>query len=294
MTTTPAPPVDAVPQGKPPSMIRSLLKSPKGLFGLILLGLLLVIIFVGPRFAPYSPEQIATGKPLSGPSAAHWMGTDKLGRDVFSRWLYGGESVILSPLIAVALALLIGGFLGLLGAYRGGALDALISRVFDVFIILPPLVVILVLIAGFGSSTPVLIMVVALVFAPRMGRVIRGAAQSVVTSDYVAAAQARGERTSAILVREIVPNIAGPTIADTALRITYAIIFISTLNFLGLGLQPPSSDWGLMVAEYRGFLSVQPWATIWPAVGIAALSVAFNLIADAMSDHITRTGGGRP
>jgi len=279
---------------KPPSVVMAVVRSPEGLTGVALGVILLVIIVFGPLVAPYPPDQIGTGMPLEMPSTQHLMGTDQLGRDVFSRWLNGGRSVILAPLASVTIALFLGGFFGLLAAYKGGAVDAVVSRIFDVFIILPPLVLVLVLIAGFGSTTPVLIITVALVFAPRMGRVIRGAAQGVVTSDYVSSAQARGERTGAILFREILPNIAAPTIADTALRITYAIIFIATLNFLGLGLQPPASDWGLMVAEYRGFISVQPWATIWPAIGIAALSVSFNLVADSISSHITKTGSHKP
>jgi peptide/nickel transport system permease protein len=121
-----------------------------------------------------------------------------------------------------------------------------------------------------------------------MGRVVRGATQAVVTNDYVAAAQARGERTSAIVVREVLPNIAAPAIADFALRITYAVIFVSTLNFLGLGAQPPKPDWGLMVAESRSFISVAPWATLAPAIGIAALSISFNFLADALTRHLTR------
>lgn len=277
---------------RPPSVWRSLVRSGQGQFGLGVGLILLLIIVLGPYFAPFSPDAIAVGKPLSGPSADHWMGTDQLGRDVFSRWLFGGRSVILAPLVAVAIALVLGGALGMLAAYRGGAIDTLVSRIFDVFITVPPLLLVLVLISGLGTSTTILVVTVALVFAPRVGRVVRGASQAVVTGDYIASAQARGESTAAILVREVMPNIAGPVIADTALRITYAIIFVASLNFLGLGLQPPASDWGLMVAESRAFLSTQPWATVWAAVGIAALSVAFNMVADAISTHITRTGGG--
>ena len=272
-------------------MWHSVSRSAEGRIGLALGFALLLVMAFGPRFAPYDPDAIATGGPLAGPSGAHWMGTDQLGRDILSRWLQGGRSVILAPLAAVAIALVIGGLLGMLAAYRGGALDNLISRVFDIFIAVPPLLLVLVLISGLGTSTSVLVITVAMVFVPRTGRVVRGASQAVVTSDYVASAQARGERTTAILVREVLPNIAGPVIADTALRITYAIIFVASLNFLGLGLQPPASDWGLMVAESRAFMTVQPWATIWAAVGIAALSISFNLVADAISTHITRTGG---
>jgi peptide/nickel transport system permease protein len=137
------------------------------------------------------------------------------------------------------------------------------------------------------------VLAIAVIFAPRVGRVIRGATQAVVANDFVAAAQARGERTRAIIVRELVPNIAGPAIADFALRVTFAIMFVSTLNFLGLGAQPPSPAWGLSVADTRGILSIQPLATLVPAAGIAALAVSTNLIADALTRHVTRESEGR-
>ena len=119
-------------------------------------------------------------------------------------------------------------------------------------------------------------------------RLVRGATQGVITSEYVAAAQARGERTGSMLFREILPNIMAPTTADFALRITYAVIFVATLNFLGLGVQPPKADWGVMVAQYRGFITLNPVATLGPAAMIALLSISLNLIADALTQHVTR------
>jgi peptide/nickel transport system permease protein len=275
-------------EGGPPSAWRTVLGSIEGRIGLVVGALMLGVIVFGRFFAPYSPDDIGVGLQTTGPSADHLFGTDNLGRDVFSRFLVGGDTILLVPLAAVMLAFVVGGGLGMLGAYARGAVDAVITRTFDLLLTLPPLLLVLVIIAGLGTSSVVLVLTVALVFLPRMGRVVRGATQAVVTNDYVAAAQARGERTHAILVREVLPNIAAPAIADFALRITYAIIFVATLNFLGLGAQPPEPDWGLMVAESRNFLSVQPWATLMPAAGIAALSISFNLIADALTRHLTR------
>jgi peptide/nickel transport system permease protein len=165
-------------------------------------------------------------------------------------------------------------------------LDRVIGGVFDLALALPPLLLALVLIAGFGTSPLVMVITVALIFAPRTGRIVRGATQAVVTGDYVAAAQARGETVGFILVRELLPNIAATVIAEFALRMTWAVIFVAALSFLGLGAQPPSSDWGLMVAQARSFITVSPFGVLAPAIGIAILSVSLNLIADALASHL--------
>ncbi|HTE63272.1 MAG TPA: ABC transporter permease [Solirubrobacteraceae bacterium] len=281
--------VDAPPAAAPPpSVLRSLLRTWEGRFGVGLGCAMLLAIFAGPLVAPFDPTQLSVGPPTQGPSADHLLGTDNLGRDVLSRFLHGGRLVLLIPLASVAIAVVLGAIPGVFAAYRGGRVDSVVTRSFDLLLTLPPLLVVLVVIGAAGSSSLVLAAIVGVVYAPRVGRIARGTTQSVVTADYVLAAQARGESTSAILFREIAPNIAGPLIADLALRLTYAVIFVATLNFLGLGAQPPSSDWGLTVATARGYLPVQPWATLVPAAGIAALSVAFNLVADALTRHVSR------
>jgi peptide/nickel transport system permease protein len=272
----------------PPSAWRTIRGTVEGRVGVIVGLIMLLVIVFGRFFAPYSPTEIGAGLPTQAPSADHYFGTDHLGRDVFSRFLSGGDTIVLVPLAAVILAFVVGGGLGMLGGYLRGRWDTVITRTFDLLLTLPPLLLVLVLIAGLGTSSIVLIVTVGLVFVPRMGRVVRGATQAVVTSDYVAAAQARGENTVSILSREVFPNIAAPTIADFALRITYGVIFVATLNFLGLGAQPPEPDWGLMVADSRAYLSAQPWAAITPMLGIAALSISFNLVADALTRHLTR------
>jgi peptide/nickel transport system permease protein len=271
-------------------VLKKFAKDKPAVLGLVVVLVVVLVAVFASYLAPYPGDVSASHllRRLKPPSWAHPFGTDNLGRDIFSRFLEGGDTVLLVPLAAVVLAFIIGGGLGMLAAYTRGPVDATVTRTFDLLLTLPPLLLVLVIIAGLGSSSTVLIVTVALVFMPRIGRVVRGATQQVVTSDYVTAAQARGERTGAILIREVAPNIAAPAIADFALRITYGIIFVATLNFLGLGAQPPDSDWGLMVATSRPFLPVQPWATLVPAVAIALLSISFNLIADALSRHLTR------
>src|SRR6266498_2669376 len=224
----------------PPSAWRTVIGTVEGRIGLGVGLVMLGVIAFGRFFAPYSPTELGVGLATQGPSADHFFGTDHLGRDVFSRFLAGGDTIVLIPLAAVSLAFVVGGGLGMLGAYLRGRADALITRTFDLLLTLPPLLLVLVLIAGLGTSSIVLVVTVALVFIPRIGRVVRGATQAVVTSDYVAAAQ------------------------------------------------PPEPDWGLMVADSRAYLAAQPWAALAPAFGIAALSVSFNLIADALTRHLTR------
>jgi peptide/nickel transport system permease protein len=267
-------------------MLRPVTHTWSGRAGLGIVVLILLIVIFGPYVAPHSPVALNVGLPLAKPSGDLPFGTDNLGRDVFSRFLSGGRMILLVPLAAVALATLIGGLPGMIAAYAGGMVDAVTSRVFDILLTLPPLLIALAVIAGFGSSTIVLLVTVAVIYAPQVGRVARGATMGVVTADYVQAARARGERPLAIVVREIAPNIAGPVVSDLALRLTYAVIFIATLNFLGLGAQPPSPDWGLSIAESLGFVQVQPWASVLPVLGIAALSVGLNLVADSIIRYV--------
>lgn len=269
-------------------LLRSIWSSAEGRSGVILGIAMIAVVGIGPIVAPYPANKIGAGAPLQTPSSAHWLGTDDLGRDVLSRFLHGGASVVVLPLIAVTIALLIGGAVGVVSAYVGGRVDSVVTRLFDLLLVLPPLLVALCLIAGLGTSSAVIILTVAIVYAPRLGRLIRGATTGVVQNDYVLAARLRGESVAWISRKELLPNIMGEVLAAYALYLTYCIIFVATLSFLGLGAQPPSSNWGLMVANGRSFIAVNPWQVIVATLGIAGVSVTFTLIADAVNRHLGR------
>lgn len=267
--------------GRRVGLWRAVLHTGEGRIGLALTVFMLAVIVFGRLLAPGT--EYAAGVPGSGSSAAHLFGTDALGRDILSRFLQGGVTILVIPSIAVSLALVVGGSLGLLSAYSGGWVDMTISKVFDVMLTLPPLLIVLVLIGALGTSNAILVTTVAVVYCPPFGRVVRGTAQSIMANQYVVSAQAQGERSAPIIFREILPNISGPVLTEVGLRLTYGILFVATLSFLGLGVQPPAPDWGVMVAENRGLLTVAPWASLLPALGIAGLSIGFNLVADALS-----------
>jgi peptide/nickel transport system permease protein len=258
-----------------------------GRVGLALVVAALVVAIAGPFVAPFRHTALV-GPILQGPSAKHMLGTDQLGRDVLSRVLYGGRSVLLLPVCAVGLAFALGGVLGLVAGYRGGRVDQLVTRAADILMSVPPLLLVMVLVIPLGTSNLVLIATTGIWFAPRIVRIVRAATASVCTKDYVLAARVRGESTPSILWYEVTPNITGTLLAELALRLNYAIIFITTLNFLGLGVQPPSSDWGLMVSEGRAFLGHRPLISIIPALMIGAAAIGVNLLSDQIAAYLAR------
>jgi peptide/nickel transport system permease protein len=262
----------------------------EGKVGLVIVGIFLTVVIFGPTLAPFDPTQAGVSIPDAAPSGAHWLGTDNLGRDILSRILAGGRSVVVVPLVATLVAFMLGGFSGMLAAYRGGRLDRAVSGVVNVFLAVPPLLTVLVIITTAGGKPPVVVLSVGIVYAPYVARILRGATQGVVTREYVEAAQARGESTSWIVLREILPNIAPTAFVEFALRFTYIMIFVATLNFLGLGSQPPSPNWGLMVAESLDTVTVAPLATLAPALAVGLLAVGVSLIADAVTQR-TRVPG---
>ena len=269
--------------------VRRFLSIPAGLTGTIGLLLILGISLIGPAFAPDNPTS-TVASPALGPSAAHLLGTDQLGRDVWSRLLSGGLSVIVLPLIAVTGALLIGCAAGLLSGYLGGWTDRIVTRVIDVVLALPPFLLVLVIIAGFGTGEAVIVIAVAAVYAPSITRVIRSATQVIRPREFVLVARARGDSLGWITLREIAPNIVPTLLVEIALRLTFAVMFIASLSFLGLGVQPPSPNWGVMVAENRDLLFAYPLPVLVPAAAIAILAISVNLIADALTIFF---GGGR-
>jgi ABC-type dipeptide/oligopeptide/nickel transport system permease subunit len=250
--------------------------------GIAIIAVILAIAIVGPVFAPYSPGEI-TGIPYSAPGEAGVLGTDFIGRDLLSRLLWGGRNIVALSVLATVLAYVIGITIGLVAGYTRSMLDPILMRSVDVLLAFPPLIFLLVLATGAGQSIAVLVIGVAVVQSPGIARVIRSATLEASVRGYVEAAVARGEHPFAIMRRDILPNISGTILADVGVRLTYSILLIASVNFLGLGLQPPAADWSLMIAENRGAISLQPWATVIPAILIAALTIGVNLIADGVA-----------
>ncbi len=258
------------------------LRTKTGMVGLALLAIVLGIALFGPFFAPYSPTKtVAT--PFEDPSGTALLGTDELGRDVLSRVLWGGRSVLGLALLATGIAYLGGALIGLVAGYSRGWLDGLLMRGADVLISFPALLFILVIVTGAGTSKAVLVATVAVVQMPLIARIIRTATLQQSVSGFVEAAEARGERSFAILRREILPNIVSPIMADAGLRFTFSIILVASVNFFGLGLQPPDADWGLMISENRDGLNLNPFVILVPAALIALLTVSVNLVGDSFA-----------
>jgi peptide/nickel transport system permease protein len=250
--------------------------------GLVLVLLLLGCSVIGPFVAPHDPTEFV-GAPFSKPSSTALLGTDNLGRDVLSRFLWGGRSILGLSVAATAIGLLLGVAIGLTAAYSRSRLDDVLMRAMDVILAFPSIVLALVAVATVGPKLWLLVLVVGLTTMPRVARVTRGASLEIVERDYVQAAEAMGEPRMKILAGEILPNVSGPLLVEASLRLTFAIGLIAGLSFLGFGLQPPRADWGLMINENRQGLTVQPWGVVMPVIAIALLTIGTSLIGDGLA-----------
>jgi peptide/nickel transport system permease protein len=219
------------------------------------------------------------------PSATHWFGTDHLARDVFSRVLLGARDVFALAGVGTLLAVAIGTSLGLISGYRGGLFDELLMRFFDSLLALPALLLALLLLGTLGPSRQSVLLVIVVVYIPIVARVVRSVVLSVKNRGYIEAARLQGESSARILFREILPAVLPALAVEAALRFSYAIFLASSLGFLGVGVQPPSPDWGLMVKEARDAVSQTPWALWFPAGAISLLVISVNLMADGLK-HI--------
>ena len=252
-----------------------------------------LVAITGPVWAPYGYSQMGTGAPLSGMSLAHPFGIDQLGRDVFSRVVHGSHIVILLSLSGTFLGLVIGSIIGLLSGYVGGWIDEAVQRLLEALISIPFLVLALIAIAAAGteySGNPVLIvLVVALVYAPRIARMARAAAIDIATRDYVTVARLRGESAWSVMLRELLPNATGVLLVEFALRAGYAPVLIGSLGFLGFGLRPPTPEWGLMISENRALIIIAPSTVLGPGLSLASLVVGLNLFTEGLARMLGRT-----
>lgn len=252
-----------------------------GRIGLALVLFWILIAVAGPMLAPHAVGAIVDLDVFSPVSSAFPLGTDYLGRDMLSRVLAAARYTVFIAFVATTIAAATGVLLGLAAAV-GGALDMLLSRVFDTVIAIPSLMFGLVVIASFGASIPVLIGTLAVVYMPGAFRTARALALNVIALDFVTVARARGERLPYIVVREILPNVAGPLLADFGLRFVFVVLLLSGLSFLGLGVQPPQADLGTLVRENISGIGFGAPAVLFPAVAIASLTIGVNLVIDGL------------
>ena len=262
----------------------------------------IIVAVFAPVFTDYTPLEQDWKAPNQGPSAAHILGTDELGRDLWSRLIYGARVVlVLMPITedfwipggtaiwGVIVALIVGTTLGLIGGYYGGWIDEIIMRLLDAMMAVPIILLYLIIMAALGASAVNVVIAMTIVGTPGIARLVRSLTLDIRTREYIRAAETRGENPWYIMFVEILPNARGPIIIDAMLRVGYAIFAMGTLGFLGLGIPPPSPDWGSMVAKGREFiLTGSPWAALWPSLAIASLVVGLNLLADGLREESMR------
>jgi peptide/nickel transport system permease protein len=251
--------------------------------GLALIGIHVVLALLAPWIAGHDPVATDSADVLSGTTWTHWLGTDQYGRDVLSRTLNGGRYALVVTFLATTIAVAVGTVVGCVTAYAEGWLDEVVMRVVDALLSIPSVLALLVVVTVFGSGLWVIVLAVTVVYAPAVTRVVRGAARTVITQDYVTAARARGEGPLSIVFREILPNVLDVVLVEYAMRASWIVLLISTLSFLGFGANPPTPDWGLMVQENRTALTVVPLGTLAPIVALATLVVGLNLSGDGLS-----------
>jgi len=269
------------------SLLRRSLRLWRTRIGVLLVGALVLVAIVGPFVAPYGPSTFV-GVPNSNPGGKAVLGTDYLGQDVLSRFLYGGSSILVTAAVATALGLIVGVAIGLLAAYSRNALDDVLMRGMDVIMAFPQIMLALVAVAIIGPHVWVIVVAIALTTVPRIARVARGAAQPVVERDFIACSEAMGVPRWRILFGELLPNTLGPLMVEASLRVTYSIGVIAALAFLGLAPNPNGADWGTMIQENQLALSVQPWGAVAPIIVVALLTMGTGLIGDG----IARTAAG--
>jgi len=248
-------------------------------FGLIVVGIYLVVAILAPLLAPYG-EAVVVGDQYAPWDSQFLLGTDQLGRDMLSRLIYGARNTISIAMLTTALSFTIGGFLGLTAAVLGGWIDQLLARAVDILMAIPQLIFALVLLLIFGSSVINLILIIAVLDSTRVFRLTRAVAMNVVVQDFVEAARLQGEKLVWITTREILPNILPPLIAEFGLRFCFVFLTIAALSFLGLGIQPPTADWGSMVRENATLINYGDITPLLPAAAIALLTIAVNFLVD--------------
>ncbi len=273
--------VEAVRAVKPPRRV------PKSLIiGGAIVGLFLVLAIIGPYITPYPFDKFHFGSRLAPPSADFWWGTDRYGRDIFSRVIHGTSLTVFMAASGTIIGVFFGLLIGLFSGYVGGWLDDILMRLTDIAMSFPGLLLAMLVVAALGSNEINAVISIGIVFMPKVARVVRSATLGLRHVQFVEAAEVRGESNSFIIFREILPNIWPPIIVESGIRLSYAVLLVVALSYLGLGAQPPAPDWGLMIAKERAFLVTAPWVVFAPAAAIVSLIIGVNLLGDGMREWL--------
>jgi peptide/nickel transport system permease protein len=272
---------------------RRLRRYPATFIGFFIVGFFLLMAVIGPLVAPYGFSDQMLSERLQPPSRQHLLGTDQFGRDVFSRILVGSRDVYIVAGSGTLLAVLLGLTLGLIAGYFGRLVDEILMRLIDVLLAIPPLLLAMIILFTLGPSRSNVILVVGFLYIPMVSRVVRSVVLDLKTRQFVEAAKLRGETSLSIMFREIFPNVLPPLAVEASMRFSYAIFLVASLGFLGLGVQPPSPDWGLMVGEARNYFSQAQWALLGPAGAVAVLVVGVGFMSDGLRRMLLPGGVSR-
>lgn len=265
---------------------RAFRKNKIAMIGLIMIVLFVIIALLAPVIAPYDFKAQELGDRLKPPSSEHWFGTDDLGRDLFTRVLYGARISLWVGTFSVIGSIILGTFLGILAGFYGKWIDMIISRLFDILLAFPSILLAIAIVAILGPSLQNALYAIAIVNIPTYGRLVRAKVLSLKNEEYITAARAIGMKNSGILLRHVLPNSLTPIIVQGTLGIATAIIEAAALGFLGLGAQPPSPEWGKMLSDSRQFIATAPWTVVFPGISIMLTVLAFNLMGDGLRDAL--------
>lgn len=267
-----------------------LVQTRAGRIGSVVVAVYIVVAVGGAWVAPYTATELDIVNAFQGPTGEHWFGTDQFGRDIFSRVLIGARGTLLMATAATAVGVAGGVAIGLAAGYYGRYVDEITMRIVDGFMSFPSLLLALLIVTTLGSSPWTVLLAIGIVFIPRVARIVRAATLDVRSQEFIEAARLRGESGAYILFREILPNVSAPVTVEASIRMSYAILLTTSLSFLGLGAQPPTPDWGLMVAEARAFIVEAPSMVIFPALAISFLIVGVNLLGDGIREVLNYAG----
>ncbi len=256
-------------------------RNPLVIIALAIIGFWVLMALGGARLRPYDYTEMASS-PWTPPSDEFWLGTDRMGRDMFARMAVGARLMLLLPAAAVALGVILGTSIGLITGYFGGLVDDIVMRLMDILMAFPVLMLYLLVIFAIGPSPINVIWAIGIGTAPGIARLVRGLTLELRSREFVAAAQMRGESSAYIMFSEILPNLSGPILVDACVRVAFAMFTTGFLGFLGLGVPEPTPDWGTMISEGRQWIFRAAWAPVFPMIGISTLVIALNLLADGL------------